>query len=53
MFSEVNQQFTAGFSHQKVRTEFSSEQIKQLSELINQVINNRTLTAESADSKED
>ena len=53
MFSRVNQQSAADFSHQKAETEFSSEQIKQLSELINQAVNNRTLMTETAGPKGD
>ena len=53
MFSGVNQQSAADSSHQEVKTEFSPEQIRQLSELINQAVNSRTLMTETADSKGD
>ena len=53
MFGGGNQQSAAGPSHQKAETGFSSEQIRQLSELINQAVNNKTLMSETAGSKGD
>ena len=55
MFDRGNQQLSAGFSHnsQKAETEFSAEQIRQLSELINQAVSNWMSTAETAEPKGD